>query len=925
MSGGVSDMTANMKQAVPANVVALANTDPSPDSYTDETINLLFTLFCEVLEERQPDILPLLKGEQLETPGPTTILRGLQALGTWFQLLAIAEENAAMHGRRRDETLFGAEHARGSFAQVIADAAREGIPAGQIQQLLNEMDICAVLTAHPTEAKRVTVLEIHRRIYRRLVDLESPRWTPREKDGLINKLRAEIDLLWLTGEIRLEKPTVDQEVAWGQHFFEEVLFDQVPELLDRLDWALRCYYPDHNFKIPPIMRFGSWIGGDRDGNPFVTTEVTSRTFASNKKLALTRYDHELSLLTSRLSVAAHGIEFPEDFKADLDRVLGLCGAGEEIAKRNPGELFRQYATAMKRRVESMLNARGDDDDVVPYRNADEFAQDLRVLEAGMQAVGCVTLNKTLIRPLRRQVDAFGFHTTALDIRENSGVINETLAEIWQRRTGGGEAPDPSSDEWKSWLLAELTAPMVSPYSFDNMSEMTDRTLSLFTLLGRVSHTGSKGQIGSVILSMTQSAADILGVYLLAKYGGLFSDAEGVEACTCHIVPLFETIEDLQQAPAIMTELLSIPVVRRSLRARNRVQEVMIGYSDSNKDGGFFTCNWELNKAQTKLTRAGEKAGVKIAFFHGRGGSVSRGGAPTMRAVAAQPAGTVQGRLRITEQGEVVSSKYANRGTAQHQMEMLAASVLDHSLRQPEVVDRNDNTSYEDAMEAIAGTAYVAYRKLAEHPGLVSYYQEASPVEELGLMNIGSRPARRRGVASLDDLRAIPWVFAWSQNRHLVPVWFGVGSGLQQFMKIRGEAGAALLRDMFEKMPLFRLVVDEVERALCLVDMDIAKAYSGLVPDEAVRDELFNLMRVEYDKTIDAILAVTGQSELAERYPEYRARLDRRLPFLREAGFHQIEMVRRFREGSANGQSDSKDLVSLLLSINCVASGLGWTG
>ncbi|RED44250.1 phosphoenolpyruvate carboxylase [Aestuariispira insulae] len=917
-------MTATIKRTEQANILALAPTDPSPDSYTGETIDLLFTLFCEVLAERQPEILPLLQGGELSDPNPHNILRGLQALGTWFQLLAIAEENAAMHGRRHDETLYGAEHARGSFAQVIADAAREGIPAEQIQQLLNDMDICAVLTAHPTEAKRVTVLEIHRRIYRRLVDLESPRWTPREKDRLTNKLRAEIDLLWLTGEIRLEKPTVDQEVAWGQHFFEEVLFDQVPELMDRLDWALSCHYPDFNFKIPPIMRFGSWIGGDRDGNPFVTTEVTSNTFASNKKLALIRYDHELSLLTARLSIAAHGIEFPDDFKRDLERLLDLCGSGDMIVARNPGELFRQYATAMKRRVESMLNARGDDD-VMPYKDADEFAQDLRVLEKGMQDVGCVTLNRTLIRPLRRQVDAFGFHTTALDIRENSGVINETLAEIWQRRTGGAIAPEADSDEWKAWLLAELSAPMVSPYSFDNLSEMTARTLSLFTLLGRVSHRGSKGQIGSVILSMTQSVADILGVYLLAKYGGLFSDMEGVEACTCHIVPLFETIEDLQQAPGIMNELLSIPLVRRSLRARNRVQEVMIGYSDSNKDGGFFTCNWELNKAQTKLTRAGEKAGVKISFFHGRGGSVSRGGAPTIRAVAAQPAGTVQGRLRITEQGEAVSSKYANRGTAQHQMEMLAASVLDHSLRKPVVEERTDNTSFDDAMEAIAGTAYVAYRKLAEHPGLVSYYQEASPVEELGLMNIGSRPARRRGVASLDDLRAIPWVFAWSQNRHLVPVWFGVGSGLQQFIKIRGDAGLSLLRDMFEKMPLFRLVIDEVERSLCLVDLEIAKAYSGLVPDEAVRAELFQLIREEYERTLEAILAVTGEPALADRFPEYRVKLDRRLPFLREAGFHQIEMVRRFRDGASKGESNSKELVSLLLSINCVASGLGWTG
>jgi phosphoenolpyruvate carboxylase len=374
----------------------------------------------------------------------------------------------------------------------------------------------------------------------------------------------------------------------------------------------------------------------------------------------------------------------------------------------------------------------------------------------------------------------------------------------------------------------------------------------------------------------------------------------------------------------MRELLGVPLVRRSVRAQGGVQEVMIGYSDSNKDGGFLTSNWELYKAQIKLTRLGKEIGVPIAFFHGRGGSVSRGGAPTGRAIAAQPAGSIQGRMRITEQGEVVSFKYANRGTAQYQIELLAASVFEHTLKSEREQALAPTAEFDEAMEALSGAAQAAYRQLIDHPDLLAYYQAASPLEEISLLNLGSRPARRFGARSLSDLRAIPWVFAWSQNRHFVPGWFGVGTGLLTFLQVRGERGATLVRRMFDDSRLFRLIVDEVEKTLSYVDLGVAREYAELVPDERVRESVFGVIEEEYHRTVQAVLRISGDAGLAQRFPRFRRKLARRLPMLNQISRQQIELLRRFRE-SGGDRTQEEQLSALLLSINCIAAGFGATG
>ncbi|PYP58809.1 MAG: phosphoenolpyruvate carboxylase [Gemmatimonadetes bacterium] len=895
----------------------------APD-YLHQTAGLLYDCFLDVIRAHEPDIERVLRGEQLPAGAPADLVaRAIQAQGTWFQLLSIAEQNAAMRQRRQSEVERGPEQVRGTFAQVVTAAARAGVPAEEVRALVAGLRVRPVITAHPTEAKRVTVLEKHRRIYRRLVDLEAPRWTPRERSALIDNIRAEIELLWLSGELRLEKPTVEQELAWGLYFVNENLFGIVPELVDRLAQALRRAYPDAAFDVPPFFQFGCWIGGDRDGNPFVTNDATRRTLCETRVTSLRRYRARLAELLRALSITERAAVISPAFREALARQLERAGQGDAVARRNPGEVFRQFLACVLRRLDATLVCaeRGETaPEAAGYPTADELIADLRTLEAGLTEAQCATSAELFVGPVRREVEAFRFSTFRLDIRENSTRLNEGLRALWLARSHA-EPPAPESPEWRAWLQAELGRPLgADPAPLELPTEGgAAETAGMFRLIRETRDRLDREAIGSFVLSMTHTVADVLGAYVFAKQAGLFADAAGTESCTLPIVPLFESIDDLRRAPDIVRELLQVPLVRRSVRGQGGVYEVMIGYSDSNKDGGFLSSNWELTKAQLRLTRLGRECGIPVAFFHGRGGSVSRGGAPTGRAIAAQPAGSIRGRLRITEQGEVVSFKYANRGTAAYQTELLAASVLEHSLKSEREQALVPTREFDEAMEALSGAAHAAYRRLVDHPGLVAYFQAASPLEEIALLNIGSRPARRFGARTLADLRAIPWVFAWTQNRHFIPGWYGVGTGLATFLEVRGSRGEALLKRMFDDCRLFRLIIDEVEKTLAYVDLDIAREYAALLGDDWGRAEIFSLVADEYHRTTDMIRRLAGSGDLARRFPQFRRRLESRLPILNQVSRQQVELLRGYRAG----QEDTRP--ALLLSINCIAAGFGTTG
>ena len=901
------------------------STPVATPEYLRRTAGLLHDCLRDVIRTHQPEIEGVLAGERLDPQAPPALVaRAIAAQGMWFQLLSIAEQNAAMRQRRQSEVERGYDQLRGTFAQVVTAAARDGIAADDVRAVVANLRVRPVITAHPTEAKRVSVLEKHRRIYRRLVDLEAPRWTPRERHALVENLRTEIELLWLTGELRLAKPTVGQELAWGLYFVNENLFEVVPELVDKLERALRQAYPADRFDVPPFFQLGSWIGGDRDGNPFVTNDVTRRTLFDNRIASLRRYRQRVGDLLRALSLTERASPIAPAFREALARELAASGDAERIRERNPGEVYRQFVTCMLGKLDGALTSaerREPAPEAAAYRTADELIGDLRTLEAGLVAGRGGRAAELLVRPVRREVEAFRFSTFRLDIRDNSPRVYAAVAALARGRSPG-ELPAPASPAWRAWLQGELARPLRPDRRAppQEAAEMVD----LFRLIHEVRDCLDREAVGSFILSMTHDVADILGVYLLAKEAGLFADAAGVESCTLPIVPLFESIDDLRRAPEIVRDLLQVPLVRRSVRAQGGVFEVMIGYSDSNKDGGFLSSNWELAKTQLRLTRLGRECGVPIAFFHGRGGSVSRGGAPTGRAIAAQPAGSIQGRLRLTEQGEVVSFKYANRGTAAYQTELLAASVLEHSLKSEREQALVPTTEFDEAMEALSGAAHAAYRRLVEHPHLVTYFQAASPVEEIALLNIGSRPARRTGVRTLADLRAIPWVFAWTQNRHFIPGWFGVGTGVGTFLEVRGARGETLLQRMFSDFRLFRLIVDEAEKTLAYVDLELARQYADLVADPWVRQEIFTLVTDEYHRTVDVVHRLSGRTELAERFPQFRQRLASRLPTLNQVNRQQIELLRRYRATAAEKPPEDQ-LAALLLSINCIAAGFGTTG
>ncbi len=895
---------------------------------TEYIANFLLGLLVEVVRRHQPEIEPVLRGgANIAAFTPEILARALQAQGIWFQLLAIAEQNVAMQRRRDVERTRGREALRGTFANVMANAAEAGIPAEEIQSLLSGLRIRPVITAHPTESKRVTVLEKYRRIYLLLLELESPRWTERERAALIEDLGCQIELVWMTGELHLEKPTVQHEVSRGLHFFDEALFERAPEMLDLVDAALAKNYPGHEFVVPPFFQFGSWIGGDRDGNPSVTTEVTGWTLQQQALAALRRYRARISELARSLSITQRSLPVPPTFAAELDSALAASGEPELIKSRNPGEPYRQFLSIVLRKLEAaIVRVKGQDtgNQEAAYASADELVLDLRIMENALHEANSPSLANNLVKPVRRAVEIFRFSTVRLDLRENTTKTTDALKALWWVTAGAGDdsPPELGTREWRTWLLRELARPL--PRFIPQLPPEATQLIDMFGQVAATRRDLDRDAFGSFILSMTRSVDDILGAYLLAKEGGAFLDDPGTEICALPIVPLFETIDDLRAGPAIMKEALAIPLIRRSTRWQGGVQEVMIGYSDSNKDGGYVASNWELAKAQVQLTKVGADAGIAIAFFHGRGGSVSRGGAPTGRAIAAQPAGSIRHRFRVTEQGEVVSFKYANKGTALYQMELLAASVFEHALKSEREDALKPKREFDEVMEALAQVSRAAYTTLISHPDLVEYFQSASPIEEISLLNIGSRPTRRFGAKTLSELRAIPWVFAWGQNRHIITGWYGVGSALASLLDVRGQQGEASLPQLFRDSRIFRLIIDEVEKTLLLVDLDIARDYASLVEDERVRETIFCMIEKEYELTRDMVLKISGGSELAERFPEYRRSLKSRLPAVNEVSRIQIELLRRFR-GTQDETEREAYKSALLLSINTVAAGLGATG
>ncbi|MFQ5795616.1 MAG: phosphoenolpyruvate carboxylase [Candidatus Bipolaricaulia bacterium] len=851
--------------------------------------------------------------ELIDSLDLVAVYRVARAFTLYFQLINLAEDTHRARVLRHREA--EADILSESVADAIRICSEQGIAPEKLQRLLDELDICLVFTAHPTEIKRRVVLEKLQRISKALFALERMRLTPFEQTELEHNLRNEVVSLWMTSEVRKQRPSVLDEVEHTLYFFDEVLYGFLPYLYHRLESAVERFYPGAGISVPTLLRFGSWSGGDRDGNPYVTPEITQTTLEMHRQLILNKYRAEVRRLISELSLAERLVPIPEALCASLaEERRAYPDPAEEIEKQYAGEPYRMKLAFIQHRLEAAIAAPGRG-----YPDSETFLKDLRLIRRALPDSLAEELATTRLRDLERRVETFGFHLAALDIREHSDVHGDTLEELFAQ-TGivNGYQQLPEAD--KVELLVRLLKEGISfDPDGDRLSEGTNRMLEVFTALPGLKERFGEAAIGSYIISFARDASDVLEVLLLAEAFDLVNLETG--AGGIDIVPLFETDEDLRRAPQVLEALLAIPLYQRMLELRGKVQEVMIGYSDSGKKSGILTAGWELYLAQRHLGTLARERGLELRVFHGRGGSIGRGGGPTNQTILAQPPEVANGRLKLTEQGEVVAYNYAHPWIAMRHLQQVTHATL-LARAQAEAGQGEPEPGWVETMTRMAEVARQTYQALIyETPELRTYFAEATPIDELEALKIGSRPLSRKGTRKIEDLRAIPWVFAWMQNRYVLPGWYGVGTALEAAAQWVGWEELARISD---RWPFLETFLSNVEMSLAKADMTIAAHYSELVEDRNLGQAIFARIREEYERTCRAILKISGQGTLLEKNPILQHSITRRNPYVDPLSYIQVAMLRRLRRAT-DPQEISLIRDAILLSINGIAAGLKNTG
>jgi phosphoenolpyruvate carboxylase len=842
-----------------------------------------------------------------------------KAFASYFALVNLAEEEErrrVLRERAREAAAQGAPMAE-TLDAALAELHTRGLTATGAGALLAGCRVMPVLTAHPTEAKRRTVLAKLQRTAGLLARLSSEAAAPQDADEARRLLREEIVALWQTDETRAARPGVLDEVRNGLFFFESTLFDVVPRLHRRLAEAVAARWPELASPAP-LLRFGSWIGGDRDGNPNVTPEVTEAALREHKRVAIGLYLRALDRLHGHLSMAAR-LGVSAELQAGLERDAALFPeVAARAAERYPQQPYRHRLAFLYRRLELTQEAaaRPWRPDLRPrpgtYADAAELAADLRTLQDSLRRHRGQRLADGRLHDLLVQVETFGFHLATLDLRQHSERHAAALDEILARYGAPGYREWPEAKKLEV-LVAELrSARPLTPAALD-FSPATNETVELLRLVRRAHERVGPRAIDSYVVSMTRGASDVLAVLLLAKDAGV---ADGLD-----VVPLVETIDDLRAAPAILESLLAEPAYRAHVERRGGAQQVMIGYSDSNKDGGYLTANWELHKAQRALPAVCAKHGVALTLFHGRGGSVGRGGGPANRAILAQPPESVQGRIKLTEQGETITNRYADPELALRHLEQFCSAVVLATANAPRPGPSRGG-AWQQALEELADRAHAAYRELVERPELVPYFQSTTPIDEIAHLNIGSRPARRGAGLTLDGLRAIPWVFAWTQSRVNLPGWYGLGSAIESWAG-EDQARWELLGEMQREWRFFRALLDNARMALRKADMAIARACASLAPPE-LREPVFGRIAFEYARSERAILRLSGERDLLDGQPWLQHSIRVRNPYIDPMNYVQVALLARLRACSDPREAEAiRDAV--LLTVNGIAAGLRNTG
>ena len=853
-----------------------------------------------------------------------------RAFAFYFELINLAETNHRKRRRTALQLSGQAGRQRGSLEGTLNEMRRVGIGAEEALDWLKRVLIIPVFTAHPTEVARRTVMFKRRRIGEFLELLDRIPIPEQELSRLEQLVLAEITSLWQTDEVRSRRPTVYDEIKMGLDYYDVSIFETLPELYREISEALRAAYglEIEPHSLPQVLQFGSWIGGDRDGNPFVTPEVTREAVLLARGHLLLYYQRQLDQIINLLTTSAQQRPVSDALmrrlKAYIEQVhtpeAQVFGAQYEF------EYYRRFIICVKARVQGALERMSEGPAGVilpvmpytfslshsqdklaqvlpPYCSVDELLDDLEVLRASLAEHNGIRIARTLIDPLILRVRTFGLHLHTLDIRQHARVLETALQEA----------------------ISDTMAPSLP----SGLSAETSSVLETFRVVEEVKQGCSPEAIRQYVISGAASVDDVLAVVRLARLGGV--RVEGLDRDPGLMpVPLFESIEDLRKAPAVCRQLWSRPDYRKLLDSWGNWQEVMLGYSDSNKDGGMLTSTWEIFRAHRELHVAARDAGIKLRLFHGRGGTVGRGGGPTHRAIFAQPMDAFDGQLRITEQGEVLNFKYADEVLAERNLELMIAASLD-ALARPNARDPQGHFTgvlkpeWEAAFDELARISFAFYRKhILDDPGVVTYFEQSTPVGELENAKIGSRPARRNASTKLSDLRAIPWVFGWTQSRLLVPAWFGVGYAVEQFL---GGEGApqrdrlALLETMAHEFPLFIDLLRNVEMALGKVDLATARLYSSLVEDPKLRERVYDLFEAELHRTARAVLAVTRQKELLESNQVLAHSIRLRNPYVDPMHLIQVDMLRRKRAGEDTPAVNR----AIAATISGISAGLRNTG
>ena len=835
---------------------------------------------------------------------------------SYFSHLANLAEDLHRIRRTRAHQISGSAPREGSLSYALGRAAEAGIDPAAVASFFDDALVVPVLTAHPTEVQRKSVLDTERRIAELLEYRDRTVLTPDEQAATDEAVRRNVLALWQTRMLRRQRLAVIDEVANGLAYYDHTFLAELPGLYASLEDEL-VRRGATGLELPSFLRMGSWIGGDRDGNPFVTADALRRALRMQSARIFTWYLEQLHELGADLPGATSVIDPTPELLALAERSPDHHPqrADEPYRRALTGVYARLAATARKLdHLEAMRHAVGE---AAPYAGVGEFAADLDTIHRSLCAHNSRLLARGRLRSLRRAVGVFGFHLAAVDLRQNSEVHERVVAELFDAARPGVDYRALGEGARVALLVEELATPRLLSSPFVAYSEETCSELEICRTAAELRQRYGEDCIGNYIISKTNDASDVLEAALLLREAGLLRPHEG--RLDLNIIPLFETIGDLRNAGAIMDRLLSLPGYARLLESRGLAQEVMLGYSDSNKDGGFLTSGWELFKAERALVEVFGRHGIRLRLFHGRGGSVGRGGGPTYDAVLAQPAGAVRGQIRVTEQGEVIAAKYGNPVIGRRNLETLVAATLEATL----LPERGDapRAAFLQAMDELSGRAFRAYRKLVyDTPGFERYFWESTVISEIAELNIGSRPASRSRSTSIEDLRAIPWVFSWAQCRLMLPAWYGFGSAVDGWLE-ENPGGLERLREMHREWPFFATLLSNMDMVLAKTDLAIASRYAELVADRNLREAIFPRLCAEHRATVHNLLAITEARHLLQANPLLARSIRNRFPYLDPLNHIQVELLRRYRAGD----HEERTKRGIHLTINGIAAGLRNSG